>query len=141
MTRSGTPKTVDTGSQFNGRAAGNGQTLEHADLAPPPLSISPSRPKTWFRIGYIVAILDVPIMPFVYFYALRNETSLFLKRKLLIFGPLGWTRWGLVGRSSVPKFIPPHSNIQLFTARIPPCEHCHYHLSHRSRARHWHRSE
>lgn len=83
MTRSGTSRTVDTGYQFNGQAAGNGQTLECVDPAPPPLFISSNRSKTWFRIGCIVAILDVPIMPIVYFYALRYKANLSLQDGML----------------------------------------------------------
>lgn len=83
MASSETSYTVETGYHLNGQAIENGPSLEPDNPAPPPLWMNPNRSKTWFRIGCVIAILDLSVMPIVYFYALRYGTSLSLQDSML----------------------------------------------------------
>jgi len=67
MTSSASSHTIETGFLSNGQTIGHGLSLEPADPGLPPLCMNPNRSKTWFRIGCVVAILDLSVMPIVYF--------------------------------------------------------------------------
>jgi hypothetical protein len=76
MTGSTSSPTLQAESPPNGQAIGSGLPLEPG---PPPLLMNPNRSKTLFRVGCVVAILDLSVMPIVYFYSLRYRTNLSLQ--------------------------------------------------------------
>jgi len=107
----------------NGQAIRNVDIAQDAS-ALPPLLLPPHRKKFWLRVGIVAAIMDLGVMPIAYFYAFHygakltlqinfaiitgvlglfcflhyslRSFRLFFKKKLAVWGPIGWTKWGMV---------------------------------------------
>ncbi len=68
----------------NGRMPGNGNAAGLSNLTLPPLWMNKERSKFRFRICVIAAIMDLGVMPIVYFYAFKYGTTLSLQDSKLL---------------------------------------------------------